>query len=163
MRSSNTSRGRKENKCKRVSRNDALILKASSSLRRRRRPRKNNQAALIDGNKPLTEPQKRQLTAIKTKFDGAAASLEDAINRVQDDGAINALFPTVVLEKAKVELTDGKASSQHLAQLIVGTHAVANFKEFIAGVKLVQQSMEKSDGHMTDMIGHICHAAGIEC
>ena len=123
---------------------------------------KEEPAALVDGNRPLSEGQRTQVVKLKTKFDAATATLEDAIKQTQDNPVIKAAFPDVVLQKAHEVLTAAKDSSQHMAKLIVGKAAVASAKDFMAGVKLDQQKLEKSVGSVTDMLSSISDAAGID-
>ena len=53
------------------------------------------------------------------------------------------------------------SSSQHMAELIVGTAAVESVKDFQAGIILTQKTLEKTVGKINDMMGTICAAAGI--
>ena len=119
-------------------------------------------AALTDGHKPLTKAQKTALTSMKTKFDKVKESLSDIISCASDEPEIATLFPVVVVQAARVELTGAIQLSQRMAELIVGTAAVESVKDFKADIMKVQSSMGRTTDNIHDMVSSICDAAGID-
>ena len=119
-------------------------------------------AALTDGHKSLTKAQKTALTSMKTKFDKVKESLSDIISCASDKPEIKTLFPVVVVQAARVELTGAIQLSQRMTELIVGTAAVESVKDFKADIMKVQSSMGRTTDNIHDMVSSICDAAGID-